>query len=171
MAEGVASADGTRLPQHLGQPKDRSSISPHCPLEAWGDRLWWGMRHGKDRVTKGSTKLQIAAWGLAVAYLLALVVGAVGVLSVLVWLFRETPGAPRRTGRGSVKGAWGAPAAPERPARPRRRSSRNAPSMKPHETTSGRSPEQDPASSARVLRQDYGLAAQRRVELTEGRNR
>src|SRR5919112_5159614 len=90
----------------------------------------------EDRVTKGSTTLQIAAWGLAVAYLLALVVGAVGALSVLIWLFREAPGAPRRrTGRGNFERTRSAATAPERSARPRRRSSPNAPSMKPRETT------------------------------------
>jgi hypothetical protein len=125
----------------------------------------------EDRVTKGSTTLEIAALGMAVAYLLVLLTVAVGALWVLVWLFRETPGALVRTGRESVDGARSALAASERGACPRLRSSPNAPSTRPRETTSGRSLDQDPASSAQALRQNYGRAAQRKGGRTEGRER
>jgi len=63
--------------------------------------------------------LGIAALGIAIVYLLILVVGAVGALWVLVWLFGEAPGEGARTGRepvGSLRsadhfGAEGSPSA------------------------------------------------------------
>ena len=171
MDECPASADGTRLPQHLGQPQDRSLIFPHCPLEAWDGRVWSGIRHGKDRDTEGSTTLEISALGMAVAYLLVLLAGALGVLWVLVWLFRDTPGALGGTGREGLDGSRSAPPASERGASPRPRSSPNAPSTRPRETTSGRVPIGAPASSAQALRQNYGRAAQRKIGRTEGTNR
>ncbi len=51
--------------------------------------------------------MDIAPLGIAIAYLLLVVVGAVGALLLLVWLFRERPGTTG-TGRGtagSVRGA------------------------------------------------------------------
>ena len=42
--------------------------------------------------------MSIAALGIAVAYLLLIVAGATGALSVLVWLFQDTPDVDRRTG-------------------------------------------------------------------------
>lgn len=44
---------------------------------------------GKDRDTKGSATLGIAALGMAMAYLLLVAAGAIGALLVLLWLFRE----------------------------------------------------------------------------------
>jgi hypothetical protein len=68
-----------------------------------------GIQHGKYCNTKGSATLGITALGMVVAYLLLLVVGAIGALSVLIWLFQEdTPDANRRTGReafGSLRSA------------------------------------------------------------------
>ena len=58
----------------------------------------------KDGDTKGSTTLSIAAIGMAVAYLLLLLAGATGALSVLVWLFGEMPDQDRRTGRQTYMG-------------------------------------------------------------------
>jgi hypothetical protein len=40
---------------------------------------------------------------MAVAYLLLIVVGATGALSVLVWLFRDTPDVDSRTGRETYR--------------------------------------------------------------------
>ena len=48
--------------------------------------------------------MSIAALGMAVAYLLLIVAGATGALSVLVWLFRDTPDVDRRTGRETYRG-------------------------------------------------------------------
>ncbi len=51
--------------------------------------------------------MDIAPLGIAIAYLLLVIVGAVGALLLLVWLFGERPGTTG-TGRGttgSVRGA------------------------------------------------------------------
>ena len=48
--------------------------------------------------------MSIASLIVAIAYLLLVVVGAVGALLLLVWLFRETPGGAR-TRRETTKGA------------------------------------------------------------------
>jgi len=48
--------------------------------------------------------LGITALGMAVAYLLLVIAGATGALSVLIWLFQEdTPGANRSTGRETFR--------------------------------------------------------------------
>jgi len=47
--------------------------------------------------------LSIAALGIAVTYLLIIVVGAIGALLVMVWLFEDTLDATTRTGRETVK--------------------------------------------------------------------
>jgi hypothetical protein len=62
------------------------------------------IRHDKDRNMKGSVTLSIAALGMAVAYLLLVVAGATGALSVLVWLFRYTTDVERRIGRETFRG-------------------------------------------------------------------
>ena len=48
--------------------------------------------------------MSIAPLVIAVAYLLLIVVGAVGALLLLVWLFRDTP-SRARTQREATKGA------------------------------------------------------------------
>lgn len=58
----------------------------------------------KIAILKGSATLSIAALGIAVAYLLLIIAGATGALSVLVWLFRDTPDVDRRTGRETFRG-------------------------------------------------------------------
>ena len=49
---------------------------------------------------RGKT-LSIAALGMAIAYLLIVVTGAIGALSVMIWLFGDTPSVDRRTVRGT----------------------------------------------------------------------
>lgn len=48
--------------------------------------------------------MDLTALGMAVAYLLILLAGAVGALSVLVWLFQDTPQAGRKTSRETFRG-------------------------------------------------------------------
>ena len=57
----------------------------------------------KIAILKGSATLSIAVLGIAVAYLLLIIAGATGALSVLVWLFRDTPDVDRRTGRETFR--------------------------------------------------------------------
>jgi hypothetical protein len=69
--------------------------------------------------------LSIAALGIAVAYLLIIVAGAIGALWVIIWLFGETPGAPTRTEYETVKdlrntSRFGAGSTPSAPAEPKR---------------------------------------------------
>ncbi len=45
----------------------------------------------------------MAALGMAVAYLLILLAGAIGALSVLVWLFQDTPQVGRKTSRETFR--------------------------------------------------------------------
>lgn len=47
--------------------------------------------------------MDIAALGIAVAYLLILLAGAVGALSVLVWLFQDTPQVGEKTSRETFR--------------------------------------------------------------------
>ncbi len=47
--------------------------------------------------------MSIAALGIAVAYLLIIVAGAIGALLVTIWLFEETPGGTISTGRETAK--------------------------------------------------------------------
>ncbi len=63
--------------------------------------------------------MSIAALGIAVAYLLILVAGAIGALFVMIWLFGETPDGTTSTGRETVKDL---PNAARRPVEPARRS-------------------------------------------------
>ena len=49
----------------------------------------YGWVDDKDRHTKGSATLSIAALGMATAYLLLVAAGAIGALLVLLWLFGE----------------------------------------------------------------------------------
>ena len=51
--------------------------------------------------------MSIAALGIAVAYLFTLVVGATGMLLVLIWLFRDTSDVDRRTERETFSGLRG----------------------------------------------------------------
>ena len=44
--------------------------------------------------------MSIAALGMAATYLLIVVAGAIGALSLLVWLFRDAPDPGERTGHG-----------------------------------------------------------------------
>jgi hypothetical protein len=69
--------------------------------------------------------LSIAALGIAVAYLLIIVVGAIGALLVTIWLFEETPGGTTSTGHESVKdlrnnGRFRVGSTPSAPVKPER---------------------------------------------------
>jgi hypothetical protein len=101
----IASAGGVRVPQHLEQPKDRSSAFTHCLLEAQDVWVWSDIRHGKYRGTKGSAPLGIAALGMALAYLLLDAVGTIGMLLVLLWLFQDAPGTAEKVGREKIEGS------------------------------------------------------------------
>ncbi len=63
--------------------------------------------------------MSIASLVVAIAYLLVVIVGAVGALLLLVWLFRETPG-EARTRRKTTKSArnakFGKESTPSAPA-------------------------------------------------------
>lgn len=61
--------------------------------------------------------MSIAALGIAVAYLLILVAGAIGALFIMIWLFGETPGGTTSTKCETVKDL---PNAPHRPVEPER---------------------------------------------------
>jgi hypothetical protein len=93
------------VPQHLEQPKDRSSTFTHCLLEAQDGWVWSDVRHGKYRDTKGSVTLGIAALGMALAYLLLVAAGTIGMLLVLLWLFQDTPGMTEKIGREKIEGS------------------------------------------------------------------
>jgi hypothetical protein len=101
----ITSAGGVRVPQHLEQPKDRSSTFTHCLLEAQDGWVWSDVRHGKYRDTKGSVTLGIAALGMALAYLLLVAAGTIGMLLVLLWLFQDTPGMTEKIGREKIEGS------------------------------------------------------------------
>ena len=67
----------------------------------------------------------IAALGIAIVYLLVLVVGAVGALYALVWLFGEAPSEGAKIGREAVGGSpsadrFGAEGPPSAPVGPDR---------------------------------------------------
>ena len=47
--------------------------------------------------------MSIAALGMAVAYLLIIVAGAIGALVIVIWLFGETPGGTTSTRRETIK--------------------------------------------------------------------
>jgi hypothetical protein len=66
------------------------------------------IRYVKELRQERSVTLSIAALGIAVAYLFTLVVGATGVLLVLIWLFRDTSDVDRRTERETFSGLRGA---------------------------------------------------------------
>ena len=59
--------------------------------------------------------MSIAALGIAVAYLLLIVAGAIGALVIVIWLFGETPGGTTSTRRETVKEL---PNAARRPVEP-----------------------------------------------------
>ena len=61
--------------------------------------------------------MSIAALGIAVAYLLILLAGAIGALFVIIWLFGETPGETTNTGRETLKDLPNAARRPVEPAR------------------------------------------------------
>ncbi len=61
--------------------------------------------------------MSIAALGIAVAYLLILVAGAIGALFIMIWLFGEAPGGTASTGRETVKDLPNAARRPVEPAR------------------------------------------------------
>ena len=61
--------------------------------------------------------MSIAALGIAVAYLLILVAGAIGALFVMIWLFGETPRGTTSTKCETVKDL---PSAARRPVEPER---------------------------------------------------
>jgi hypothetical protein len=69
--------------------------------------------------------LSIAALGIAVAYLLIIVAGAIGALFVTIWLFEETPGGTTSTGNEVTKdlrnsGRFKTGSTPSAPAKPER---------------------------------------------------
>ncbi len=59
--------------------------------------------------------MSITALGIAVAYLLILIVGAIGALFTMIWLFRETQGGTTSTKYETVKDL---PKAARRPLEP-----------------------------------------------------
>jgi hypothetical protein len=61
--------------------------------------------------------LSIAALGIAVAYLLILLAGAIGALFILIWLFGETPGGTTSTKCETVKDLPNAARHPVEPER------------------------------------------------------
>jgi hypothetical protein len=67
--------------------------------------VWSGIRSCRYlRHERECKALSIASLTIAVAYLFLIVVGAVVALLLLVWLFRDTPGVDRRTGRETFRG-------------------------------------------------------------------
>jgi hypothetical protein len=103
--KSIASAGGVRVPQHLEQQKNRSSTFTHCHLEAQDGWVWSDVRHGKYRDTKGSATLGIAALGMALAYLLLVAAGTIGMLLGLLWLFQDTPVTTEKIGREKIEGS------------------------------------------------------------------
>ncbi len=61
--------------------------------------------------------MNITALGIAVAYLLILVAGAIGALFIMIWLFGETQGGTTSTKYETVKAL---PKAARRPVEPER---------------------------------------------------
>ena len=61
--------------------------------------------------------MSIAALGIAVAYLLILVAGAIGALFTMIWLFGETPAGTTSTKCETVKDLPNAAHRPVKPAR------------------------------------------------------
>ena len=69
--------------------------------------------------------MSIAALGMAVAYLLIIVAGAIGAILVVIWLFGETAGAATSTGDKTIRdlrnagrfGVGSTPSAPDEPER------------------------------------------------------
>lgn len=49
--------------------------------------------------------MDIAALGVAVAYLVLVVAGAAVMLSILVWLFRDAPATTEKIGRERIEGS------------------------------------------------------------------
>ncbi len=47
----------------------------------------------------------IAALGMALAYLLLVAAGIIGMLLVLLWLFQDTPGMTEKIGREKIEGS------------------------------------------------------------------
>jgi hypothetical protein len=52
--------------------------------------------------------LDIAALGMASAYLLLVAAGAIGALLILLWLFQDVPGRIEKIGREKIAGSRGA---------------------------------------------------------------
>lgn len=76
------------------------------PITSWKQgAAGYGRVDGKDRDTKGSATLGIAALGMAVTYLLLVAASAIGALLVLLWLFRDTPGTTEKIGREQIEGS------------------------------------------------------------------
>lgn len=63
-----------------------------------------GYRARQDRDKEGSATLGIAALGIAMVYLFAVVAGFIGALLALVWLFGEAPGEGTRSGHETGEG-------------------------------------------------------------------
>jgi hypothetical protein len=78
------------------------------PLGSPGQLSMVRIRYVKELRQERSVTLSIAALGIAVAYLFTVVVGATGVLLVLIWLFRDTSDVDRRTERETFSGLRGA---------------------------------------------------------------
>jgi hypothetical protein len=72
-------------------------------------------RTQRDR--KGGTTLSITALGIAVAYLLIIVAGALGALLAMIWLFGDAPGRTTSTARETVKDLRNAGRFPVEPER------------------------------------------------------
>ncbi len=67
--------------------------------------------------------MSITALGIAVAYLLILVAGAIGALFTMIWLFRETQGGTTSTKYETIKDL---PKAARRPVGPKRSEDKKA---------------------------------------------
>ena len=83
---------------------DLSSLALGSPRQLSMVRI----RYVKELRQERSVTLSIAALGIAVAYLFTLLVGATGMLLVLIWLFRDTSDVDRRTERETFSGLRGA---------------------------------------------------------------
>lgn len=58
--------------------------------------------HYRQRYTNAGATLSIAALGMAVAYLPAIVAGAIKALLLMIWLFGETAGAATSIGDKNI---------------------------------------------------------------------
>jgi hypothetical protein len=97
----------------------RQRVAPLCPnilsnpkiaprsftIASWKQgAAGYGRVDGRDRDTKGSATLSIAALGIAMTYLLLVAAGAIGALLILLWLFQDAPGTIEKIGCEKIEG-------------------------------------------------------------------